>query len=184
MGLEVIAVRIAAVRPEAEVEKALQTPTREHIQQQADEATFQRRALAVEKERAIQENELQNQIELARREENLIEQRGKNERSQAREKAEAGRIDAESIAERESIETRGKAESIELVEIARVRSEQERMAIYRDFPADRLLALAAQKLAGKLGKIEHLSLSPDLLGGMLNRLVHAGTTHLEQDAEG
>jgi regulator of protease activity HflC (stomatin/prohibitin superfamily) len=62
MGLETVAVRIAAVRPEAEVEKALRTPTRESIQQQADEATFQRRALAVEKERAIQENELQNRI--------------------------------------------------------------------------------------------------------------------------
>lgn len=60
MGLETVAVRIAAVRPEAEVEKALRTPTRESIQQQADQATFQRRALAVEKERAIQENELQN----------------------------------------------------------------------------------------------------------------------------
>ena len=47
MGLETVAVRIAAVRPEAEVEKALRTPTRESIQQQADEATFQRRALAV-----------------------------------------------------------------------------------------------------------------------------------------
>ncbi|PIE12482.1 MAG: band 7 protein, partial [Rhodobacterales bacterium] len=32
--------------------------------QKADEATFSRRALAVDKERAIAENELQNQIEL------------------------------------------------------------------------------------------------------------------------
>lgn len=68
MGLEVTAVRVSSVKPVAEVEKALQIPVREAIQQEADEATFRRRAEAVQKERAIQENELQNQIELARRE--------------------------------------------------------------------------------------------------------------------
>ena len=56
-------------------------PTREAIQQAADEATFQRRAQAVEKERAIQENELQNKIELARREEQLIAQKGQHLRT-------------------------------------------------------------------------------------------------------
>ncbi|HVG93446.1 MAG TPA: SPFH domain-containing protein, partial [Planctomycetota bacterium] len=55
MGLAIVAVRVTAVSPTADLEKALQTPTREGIQQQADEATFRRRALAVEKERAIQE---------------------------------------------------------------------------------------------------------------------------------
>lgn len=72
MGLDIVAVRVGAVKPIADVEKALQIPVREAIQQEADVATFRRRAEAVEKERAIQENELQNQIELARREANLI----------------------------------------------------------------------------------------------------------------
>ena len=62
-------------RPTAEMEKALRQPTREAIQQQADEATFERRALAVEKERAIAENELKNRIELTRREEQLVARR-------------------------------------------------------------------------------------------------------------
>ena len=43
----------------------------------ADEAIFQRRALAVEKERAIQENELQNRIELARRQSEFAERNTK-----------------------------------------------------------------------------------------------------------
>lgn len=64
LGVEVAAVRVATVQPTAEMEKALQTPTRESIHQQADEATFARRALAVDKERAIAENELANRIEL------------------------------------------------------------------------------------------------------------------------
>jgi len=183
MGLEVVAVHIGAVRPEAGVEKALQVPVRERVQQQADEATFQRRALAVEKERAIQENELQNQIELAKREENLIAQRGQNERSRAHEEAQAGRISAEAKAQRMAIEAKAEAERIEVVEGAQVGAEQARMDIYRDFPPERLLALAAQKLAGKLSRIEHLNLSPDLLGDLLARLAQAGAARLEKPAE-
>ena len=56
------------MRPEPDVERALQTPARELVQQEADRATFERRALAVDSERAIAENELANQIELATRE--------------------------------------------------------------------------------------------------------------------
>src|SRR5205085_8473514 len=83
LGIEVVAVRVAAVTPSAEVEKALRQPTREAIQQQADQATFQRRALAVQSERAIAENELQNRIELAGREEELVKRGGANDRRRA-----------------------------------------------------------------------------------------------------
>ncbi len=182
MGLDVVAVRVGAVKPVAEVDKALQIPVREAIQQEADVATFRRRAEAVDKERAIQENELQNQIELARREANLIEQRGENEKKRATDEAEAARIAAEAEAERTGIAARTQAESIGLVERAKVEAERERMAIYRDFPTERLLGLAAQRLAGKLQRIEHLNLTPDLLGSLLTNLVEAGTHRLEREA--
>ncbi|MCW2833562.1 MAG: band 7 protein [Nocardioides sp.] len=74
LGLRIVDVRVVAVRAEADVERALPTPTRERVQQEADKAPFERRATAVEHERAIAENELQNQIELARREEQLVTQ--------------------------------------------------------------------------------------------------------------
>ena len=90
-----------------ELEKALRQPTREAIQQRADEATFQRRAMAVEKERAIAENELANRIELARREEVLVAQSGANDRLRATEGAATQRIAAE-----------GRAEEIALVRAA------------------------------------------------------------------
>lgn len=181
MGLEVVAVRVGAVKPVAEVEKALQIPVREAIQQEADVATFQRRAQAVEKERAIQENELQNQIELTRREANLIERKGENEKKRVTDEAEAARIGAEAEAERTGIGARAQAESIEALEQVKVRAERDRMDIYRDFPTERLLGLAAQRLAGKLQKIEHLNLTPDLMGGLLTNLVQAGTDHLERE---
>ncbi|MBY0263787.1 MAG: hypothetical protein K2Q20_15690, partial [Phycisphaerales bacterium] len=170
MGLSLVWVRVSSVRPEPEVEKALRTRVREAIQQQADEAQFQRRALAVEKERAIQENEMQNQIELARREELLIRQQGENQLQRVGAENESKRLASTGAAERVRIEADGEAARVKAVEEARVVAERDRMAIYREFPADRLLGLAAQELAAKLQKIENLNVTPDLLGMVLSTL--------------
>jgi regulator of protease activity HflC (stomatin/prohibitin superfamily) len=179
MGLEIVAVRVAGVAPTAELEKALQAPTHESIHQSADEAMFARRALAVEKERAIAENELANQIELARRETELIAQKGANERDRERGEAEAKQIAAAAKAERERTESAARADGIRTVEAARVGAERERMDIYRLLPAHVLVGLAAQELARKLEKIEHLSVAPELLSPLLTKLLRAGTQHLE-----
>lgn len=182
LGLELVSVRVAAIRPTADLEKALEAPTREKIQQAADEAGFARRALAVEKERAIAENELQNRIELARREEQLIAQRGANERQRAQEQAEAGRIESEGTARRAKLEAEGKAESLRLVEAVKVEAERQRMDIHRELPAQVIFGLAAQELASKLKRIDHLNLSPDAFGPLLTSLVQAGTHKLEAGA--
>ena len=179
MGIEIVAVRVSSVTPDADLEKALQAPTHEAIQEEADEATFQRRALAVEKERAIQENELQNRIELAKREEALIAQHGLNERNTATEAAEAARIAAEAQAQRNRLAAEAKADGIRSVEAARVDAERERMAIYRELPTHVMMGLAAQELATKLNSIEHLNVTPELLSPMLTRLLRAGTDKLE-----
>ena len=42
----VIGVRIVSIRPQADVEKALETPVREKVQQDADAASYERRAVA------------------------------------------------------------------------------------------------------------------------------------------
>jgi regulator of protease activity HflC (stomatin/prohibitin superfamily) len=178
MGIAVVTVRIAVVKPTAELEKALQVPTFEAIQQDADEATFQRRALAVEKERAIQENELQNQIELARREEQLIAQEGQNGRNRASEEVEAARIRSDGEAERTRVGAEAEADALRAVEGVKVGSEKERMDIYRDLSTPVVLGLAARELAGKLQTIEHLNLSPDLIGPLLANLMRAGTERL------
>ncbi|WP_344339193.1 SPFH domain-containing protein, partial [Kitasatospora putterlickiae] len=99
-GLAVISVRVVALRPEPEVERALRTPARELVQQEADRATFERRAVAVEHERGIAENELANRIELARRQEQLITQQGANSRLQAEDEAVADGIRTDAEAQR------------------------------------------------------------------------------------
>lgn len=202
MGLAVVSVRIGAVRPTPDLEKALEAPARERIQQQADEAAFARRALAVEKERAIQENELKNQIELSRRQEELIAQKGQNARRQAEEEAESGRIAAEAEARRHGIEAeaeaarlRGQAEAeahgtrvrgaaeaqaLDLAEQVRVAAERSRMEAYREVPANVLYALAAQTFAAKLERVEHLNLGEGTLAPALERLLEAGTRRLAE----
>ncbi len=180
LGLEIVATRVASVKPTAEMEKALQMPTRERIQQDADEATFGRRALAVDKERAIAENELGNQIELARREEQLIAQRGQNEKKRITDDAANKRIEAEANARNVKLNSEAQAESIRVLELSRVNAERERMEIYRSLPPAALMGLAARELAGKLQTIEHLNLSPDLLGSLLERVLGAQARKLEK----
>ena len=180
MGLEVSTVRISDVSPTSELERALQQPTREAIQQDADKATFERRALAVERERAIAENELQNQIELAKREEDLIAQRGENERRRVSLEADAARIETEARVQRERLQAQASADGIREVEGAKVESERERIGIYRDLPSGVMMGLAARELAGQLPPIEHLSIGPDLLTGALTRLAQAGAQHLQE----
>lgn len=169
-GIAVVGVRVVAVRPEPEVEKALRTPTREQVQQDADKATFERRAVAVERERAIGENELQTQIELARREEQLVTQRGANARREAEELAAAGVIASEAEARRTVTLAEARAEGTRLAGAAEGEAEAARVAAYREVSDGVLLALALKELAANLPKIETLVLSPDLVSKALAQL--------------
>ena len=163
IGVAVVSVRLTNLAPSSELERALQTPTYEALQQKADEATFARRALAVEKERAIAENELATKTELARRESLLIAEEAQNARNRAQARAEA-----------EGIEAGAEAERIRVVEGARAEAERARIAIYRDVAPGTLLGLAAQALAGKLDTIEHVNVTPDLLATVLGEVRRPG----------
>ncbi len=165
-------VRVSALAPEGDVEKALQQPTREAIQQQADEATFSRRALAVEKERAISENELHNRIELARREEALVAQQGANDRRRAEEQAAAGAITAQAADDEQRLVAQRKADALKLLEAVRVQAERERSEIQASLGPKLLTALAARELAAGLGKVEHLTITPELITPLLSGLAN------------
>lgn len=222
MGLSVVSVRIHTVKPSPDLEKALEAPAREKIKQEADEAAFDRRAQAVDKERAIQDNELQNKIELAKREENLIAQQGVNAKRTAQEKAESDRIALEAAARAQAIKAQGEAKAHEIkvqaeanahevktraeaassrvhseveaegiravegahVEAERLRVEVERMRLeaYGALPSGIMMGLALKELAGKLQRIDHLNLGPELLGPALVNLLEAGTRKLGKEA--
>ncbi|MEU2621667.1 SPFH domain-containing protein [Streptomyces sp. NPDC007157] len=213
-GIEVVAVRVMALRPEPEVERALRTPAREQIQQEADRATYERRAVAVERERAIAENELASQIELARREEQLVEQRGTNTRREAEEHAAADAVRAEAeaarsvklaeaeaarsvkLAEAEAARTvrlaeaeaarsvkLGEAEASRAVTLARAEAEGAReigearaaaqaawLRVHGEVDVATLHALTGTRLAENLPRIDSVTVSPDVLTGLLAKL--------------
>ncbi|WP_234538635.1 SPFH domain-containing protein [Streptomyces shenzhenensis] len=213
-GIEVVAVRVMALRPEPEVERALRTPAREQIQQEADRATYERRAVAVERERAIAENELASQIELARREERLVEQRGANARREAEEHAAADSVraaaeaartvklaeaeaaksvklaDAEAartlrLAEAEAARSvkLGEAEAARAVTLARAEAVGARevgearaaaqaawLRVHGEADVATLHALTGARLAENLPRIDSVTVSPDVLTGLLARL--------------
>lgn len=200
MGLTLVSVRISSVQPTADLGRALEAPMREKIQQEADEAGFERRALAVEKERAIQENELKNQIELARRKEELIAQQGQNSRREAQEEAEARKIEVDGAAARSRVESAAdgdqikvlaaaeaestrmtgaaQAESVRAIEQAKVDAEKQQMEAYGALPPAIVFGLAARELGKKLKHIDHLNLSPETLTPYLAKVLDAGATRL------
>ncbi|MCZ4510128.1 SPFH domain-containing protein [Streptomyces sp. ActVer] len=212
-GIEVVAVRVVALRPEPEVERALRTPARELIQQEADRATYERRAVAVERELAIAENELASQIELARREEQLVDQRGTNARREAEEHAAADGVragaeaartvrlaqaeaersvklaeaeaersvrltDAEAartvkLADAEAARSvrlaRAEAEGAREVGEARAQAQAAWLRVHGDVDVATLHALTGTRLAENLPNIESVTVSPDVLTGLLAR---------------
>lgn len=170
LGIAIVGVRFSLLRAEPDVERALQTPARETIQQDADKATFARRALAVEREAAIGENELSNQVELARRQEELVQARGRNSRIEAEQAAAAAAIAVEAEAERIRTNAQARADADRALGEAAGAAEQARMAALRDVPVEVLTALAMRELAGNLPSIDHLTVTPDLLTDLVGRL--------------
>ncbi len=119
MGLGVVTVRLAGVSPSAELARALETPTFERAQERGRRGLLlARRALAVEKERAIAENELSTKVELARRQAALIAQEDENARRAPR----AAPRPAASA-------PRAQAAGIRVLEAARNAAEGDRLAL-------------------------------------------------------
>ncbi len=169
-GIAVLGVRVVNLSLERDVERALKTPERERIQGEADRAGFARRAQAVDQERAIAENELANQIELARREEDLVARRGANERLRATERAASGRIEAESGAERVRLEAAAKAEADRLVGAAAVETQQAQYAVLSAAGPQLISALAMRDLAEAVAGIDQLTVTPDVLTQLVGQL--------------
>ena len=180
-GIEVLGVRVVAVRADEELERALQTRIREEAQADADRATYDRRAQAVDRERAIKENELNNRTELARREADLVELQGMNERRRTEQELERDRLRNEAEADRR-LRMEAEADEVTLMaearagEVARM-AEAENAALQARLEAfsagepAAVLAAAAPGVLSALPEINSLTLTPDLLASGVSRLL-------------
>jgi SPFH domain / Band 7 family len=62
LGLEILGVAVVAIKPTPDIARALEAEARESNLRAADDAIYQRRMSAVEKERSIRQNELDTEI--------------------------------------------------------------------------------------------------------------------------
>ncbi len=182
MGLQLVSLVIDQIVPSADLEKALGTPMREQVQSRADEAQFQRRAIAVEKERAIKENELATELELERRQQELIQKRGENALLQAQQKAASEHAQILAQIERERLYADAQAARVRLDADARAAAQhtldeqqsaamRQRHEIWAATPTQAAAAMAMTELAGKLTTIGHLNITPELLGQSLQQFL-------------
>ena len=75
VGIEILGVNILSVKATPEMSKALETGTREKLQQEADEAIYERRNFAVEQERKIKESELNTEIAVEEKQKQITEKK-------------------------------------------------------------------------------------------------------------
>lgn len=83
LGVECLNLFFSSVKPTPEMAKALEAEYREGLQQRADQAIYARRAAAVEQERRIKENELNTQLLLEQRRQELVDLQGQNNNREA-----------------------------------------------------------------------------------------------------
>lgn len=184
LGLEILAISILAVKPNPETSRALEAEMREKLLMEADEAIYERRNAAVEKERAIKENELNTEVavELKKREirEATIEaERAVQEKRQLMKQEEMnGKITLEeknkefiSLA----VENRKKEADAQAYGITAVMNAfqgtdpkiMQALANIEMNPAQ-LIASAFQNIAENACKIGNFNITPELLKELLN----------------
>lgn len=92
LGVKVSTFYIAGIKASPEITKALGATYRESLLRNADKAAYERRAAAVEQERAIKDNELTTRTYLAKKEEELVTLEGSNLKNRAKDAAEAAKM--------------------------------------------------------------------------------------------
>lgn len=92
MGVSVASLYLNSLRPTPEMAKALEAEYREGLQVKADQAIYNRRALAVEQERKIKENEVNTQVTLEQKRQELVSLQGENDKKTAEYEAAATEI--------------------------------------------------------------------------------------------
>ena len=162
-GVGVLDARLMSLRPDEGVESSLRAPLLEQLQAEADRALYERRALAVERESQISENEMQSKLDLARKRADLVDQEGHNARREAEEKAAADAIAVEAEARR--IVEKAKAYESDWNTAGRAKNANERAyleALAQAGP-EVARALALKELARNMPSFGNITITADVL---------------------
>ena len=167
-GVAVVDARLMGLRPDEGVESSLRAPLLEQLQAEADRALYERRALAVERESQISENEMQSKLDLARKRADLVDQEGHNARREAEEKAAADAIAVE--AESRRIVEKAKAFETDWNTAGRARTANDTAYIQAVAEAgpEVARALALKELAGHMPSFGNITITADVLSDLVS----------------
>lgn len=183
LGIEILSVNILAVRATPEMERALETETREKLQQEADQAIYERRNFAVEQERMIKESELNTEIAVEEKKKQIAEKQmeGKVQQADNDRKLREMKIQADIAVEnqrekligqktendRKEAETQGYVLETTLKPYREI-DWKTLMALNNNADARFNIALAFREMAENAQKIGTLNISPDLLESLVH----------------
>ncbi len=188
MGIEVLNTIVGRISADPETARALEAEARELILQEADDAIYGRRKSAVEQERLIKEAELQTDLSVQQKEQEIAESRVENEREILRGKA---KTDAERV--QASIDRETQRQNLVTLQAENKKQEADteayavttKMEAFKTLPVenlkamalanmqpDQLMAMAFESLAQNAGKIGELTITPDLFGNMMKKVAN------------
>jgi len=182
LGIEILGTNILAVTATPEMARALETETREKLQQEADLAIYERRNFAVEQEQKIKESELNTEIAVEEKQKQISEkkmesnvQKATNDRKLREMKIEAD-ISVENQRERlikqKTANDKKEAETQGYVIDTTLKPYKDidwkiLTALQNNSDPKFNISLAFRQLAENADKIGNLNISPDLLDTIL-----------------
>jgi hypothetical protein len=165
LGVQILDLSLIDIAPTKEMSRALESETRELIQQQADQAIYARRNAAVEEERRIKESELKTEIAVEAKRRQIRET--KMAADIALEEQRATLIASKVENDRKEADSRAYALETVLKQVQQV-DWKTLLAVGGGNADSRLvMSLAFEQLAENAGKIGQLNLTPDLLQNLM-----------------
>lgn len=183
LGIEILGANILAIQATPEMARALETETREKLQQEADQAIYERRNFAVEQERKIKESELNTEIAVEEKQKQIAEkkmesnvQKAENDRKLREMKIQADiavenqrkqLIEQKTANDKKEAETQGYVIETTLKPYRDM--DWKTLTALNNNPDPKFnISLAFRQLAENAGKIGSLNISPELLESILN----------------
>ena len=182
LGIEILGANILAVQATPEMTRALETETREKLQQEADQAIYERRNFAVEQERKIKESELNTEIAVEEKQKQIAEkkmesevQKAENDRTLRAMKVEADiaiENQREQLIEQKTANDKKEAETLGYVTETTLKPYKDidwktLTALNNNLDPKFNISLAFRQLAENAEKIGNLNISPELLESIL-----------------
>ena len=183
LEMEILGANILAIQASPEMARALETETREKLQQEADQAIYERRNFAVEQERKIKESELNTEIAVEEKHKQIAEkkmesdvQKAENDRKLRELKVQADisvenqrklLIEQKNLNDKKDADTKGYVIETTLKPYRDI-DWKTLTALNNNSDPKFNISLAFRQLAENADKIGNLNISPDLLDSLLN----------------